>query len=293
MRPTQWVKNVVVLVPAFFAAWDRTQQIDGTSFGARMGTTLLAALAFCLASSGIYVLNDLCDLAQDRLHPRKRLRPLAAGRLAIAPARWLTLLLLLGGLGLGWLAQPRFAAVLAVYLVLQFMYSFGLKKIGLLDVFMIAFGFVLRAIGGAAAAQVIISSWLLICTFLLALFLALCKRRHEKTSFAAAGNDQRVALAHYSLPTLDHYISISATATVICYTIYTLAPETVAKFGTRALGFTVPFVIFGVFRYIDLVYRQAEGERPEKVLLTDRTMIVTVLLYTLAALAAFIWGQSQ
>ncbi len=292
MRPAQWVKNVVVLVPAFFAAWDRTQQIDDTAFWPRLGATLLAALAFCLVSSGIYVLNDLCDLKQDQLHPRKRLRPLASGRLTPLAARWLTVLLLLAGLSLGRLAQPQFLAVLAVYLLLQFFYSFGLKKVALLDVFMIAFGFVLRAIGGAAAAQVIISSWLLICTFLLALFLALCKRRHEKTTLDKSGTEHRAALARYHLPTLDQYITLSATATVICYTIYTLAPETVGKFGTRALGFTVPFVIFGVFRYIDLVYRQAKGERPEKVLLTDRTMIVTVLLYIGATLAAFIWGQS-
>lgn len=293
LRPAQWAKNVVVLVPVFFAVWDRAQFADRGALWARMWPVLLATAAFCAASSGIYVLNDLCDVAQDRLHPRKRLRPLASGRLAPSVARLMVPLLLACGFVLAFAAHRDFAIILGLYVAMQAAYSFGLKRVGLLDVFMIAAGFVLRAIGGAEAAQVHVSSWLLLCTFLLALFLAVCKRRHEKAHLAGGGDEHRAALAQYDLRALDQFIAITAASTVISYAVYTLAPETVAKFGTRALGFTVPFVVFGVFRYMDLLYRQAGGDRPEKVLLTDPTMVATVLLYAAAAVAAFFWGQSQ
>jgi 4-hydroxybenzoate polyprenyltransferase len=289
LRPSQWAKNVVVLVPAFFALWDRAQQ--KAAVAGRLWPVVLATVAFCLASSGIYVLNDLCDVAQDRLHPRKRFRPLAAGRLSPVVARSMVPVLLLSAAALGLMAHPRFLAVLGLYVAMQVCYSLGLKRVGLLDVFVIAAGFVLRAIGGAEAAQVRVSAWLLLCTFLLALFLAVCKRRHEKANLLDGGAGHRAALEQYDLRALDQYIAITAAATVISYAVYTLAPETVEKFGTRALGFTVPFVVFGVFRYMDLLYRQSEGERPEKVLLTDPPMIATVLLYAAAAVAAFLWGQ--
>lgn len=290
LRPAQWTKNGVVAVPLFFAIWDRAQH--RAAILGHLGHVLLGVLAFCLVSSAIYVVNDLCDIAQDRLHPEKRLRPIASGRLSAAAARALFPVLLAAGLLLGAQVPPAFLTVLAAYALLQLLYSLRLKRIGLLDVFLIAAGFVLRAVAGAQAAEVDVSAWLLLCTFLLALFLALCKRRHEKTCLDSGGTDHRAALDQYDLRGLDQVIGISASATIVCYALYTQSPETVAKFGTRGLGYTVPFVVFGVFRYLDLLYRRAGGGRPEKVLLSDPPLILTLLLYALTAWMAFRLGTT-
>jgi 4-hydroxybenzoate polyprenyltransferase len=288
LRPNQWIKNVIVLAAYLFARWDPGQQSHFEHDHAWLH--MLAAMAlFCLASSGVYLINDIHDLESDRAHPVKRLRPLAAGAISVAQAWTMAVVLLAVGLaGAWWLAMP-FGALLGGYVALQFAYTFRLKKIALLDVFVIAMGFVLRAIGGALAIQVRISPWLLLCTFLLALFLGLCKRRHEKRLL---DNDDaqkhRVALVQYDERLLDILIGIAGSATVVAYSLYTLSEETVKRFHTSALGFTIPFVIFGVFRYLDLVYRHEEGGRPEQVLLTDRVMIATVALYTLAVLVIFL-----
>lgn len=290
MRPAQWTKNGVVAVPLFFAIWDRAQQraliLD------HLGLVLLGVLAFCLVSSAVYVANDLCDVAQDRLHPEKRLRPIASGRLPATLARLLFPALLAAGLLLGAQVNRAFLAVVAGYALLQLIYSLHLKQVGLLDVFVIAAGFVLRAVAGARAAEVEVSAWLLLCTFLLALFLALCKRWHEKDCLGGAAAGHRATLAQYDLRGLDQFIGISATATIVCYAIYTQSPETVAKFGTRGLGYTVPFVVFGIFRYLDLLYRREGGGRPEKVLLGDPPLILTLLLYALSAWIAFRLGTT-
>lgn len=290
LRPAQWAKNAVVAVPVFFALWDHAQ--SRPDILTRLGAVALAVAAFCAAASAVYTLNDLCDAAQDRLHPEKRRRPIAAGELKPAPAVALLLALSATAAVLASFVNPGFAALLGAYAVLQLLYSLGLKRVGLLDVFLIAFGFVLRAVAGAAAAEVVVSPWLLLCTFLLALFLALCKRRHEKSHLARGGEDHRAALQQYDLRALDQFIGIAATSAIVCYAIYTLSSETVAKFGTRGLCFTVPFVVFGVFRYLDLLYRHAEGGKPEKVLLTDGPMILTVVGYALAAWTAFVLGKT-
>jgi 4-hydroxybenzoate polyprenyltransferase len=181
-----------------------------------------------------------------------------------------------------------FTWVLTGYTVMQFVYTFGLKRIPYVDIFIIAIGFVFRAVAGAVAISVRISPWLLLCTFLLALFLALCKRRHEKGLFEESDTRQRQALIGYTRQLLDIQIAITAAATVVCYSIYTLAPETILRFGTNRLGLTIPFVLFGVFRYLALVYTQDEGGRPEKVMLTDKTLIFTVLCYVGVALTIFL-----
>jgi 4-hydroxybenzoate polyprenyltransferase len=189
-----------------------------------------------------------------------------------------------------------YLAVLGIYVVMQLFYSFGLKRIFLLDVFIIAIGFVLRALAGAAAVEVRISGWLVLCTFMLALFLGLCKRRAEKgvTSESDAATNvvgHRAVLSRYSISALDQFVVISGAATIVCYAIYTLASETVAKFGTSALAGTVPFVMFGIFRYMHLVHYEKRGERPEKILVTDVPLILTIFGYVLAVLAAFAWTQ--
>jgi 4-hydroxybenzoate polyprenyltransferase len=287
LRPSQWTKNAVVLAAYFFARWDASQHERVIGWTPLL-TAGLAAAAFCLISSAVYLLNDVCDVAADRAHPQKRLRPIAAGEVSLRAAKVTALLLLAAGIAMAWLVNPAFAGLIGAYLALQAAYTLGLKRIAFVDVFVIALGFVLRATGGALAIHVRLSPWLLLCTFLLALFLALCKRRHEKVLLETGDVRHRAALEGYNRRLLDQTLAITSAATIICYAMYTLSEETVRRFGTNRLGLTIPFVIFGIFRYLDLVYRHDEGGRPEKILLTDRVLIVTVLLYGLTALAVFL-----
>lgn len=288
MRPTQWTKNAVVFAALGFGYGDKTQQID---LLAGLGLVVPAALLFCLCSSGIYLINDLLDLKSDREHPAKRFRPLAAGRISPAQAAITAAILLAVAFTGAWLLSRPFFNVMLAYAGLQVVYSLILKRIALLDVFIIASGFVLRAIAGAAVFQdppIPISPWLLLCTFLLALFLALCKRRQEKGSLESTANArQRISLQKYDLQLLDQLIAAVSAATIVAYAIYTLWPETVAKFGSSRLGFTIPIVMFGIFRYLDLLYRQDKGERPEKLLLSDIPLLLTVLVYGAAVLLIF------
>lgn len=285
LRPTQWTKNIVVLAAFFFAFGDPGQALELVPGLVR---SLAAALLFCVVSSGIYALNDITDIKADRNHPLKKLRPIAAGRVPV-PAAWCTAVCLLcAGCGGSWLLSPPFACVIVGYVAIQLVYSFGLKKVALVDIMVIAAGFVLRAIAGAVVLNVDISPWLLLCAFLLALFLALCKRRHEKILLDDAVNQHRPSLEKYGKRLLDQLIAIVSAATVISYSIYTLAPDTVSKFGTAKLGFTIPFVIFGIFRYLDLAYRHDKGGRPEKILLTDIPILVNVALYGLTVIIIFL-----
>ena len=248
-----------------------------------------AVLIFSIVSSGIYIINDIRDIESDRSHPNKRFRPIAAGKITIKTAWIMAAILLLGGLTAAWILSIPYFTVVSIYVVMQIIYSAGLKHVALVDVFVIASGFVLRAIAGAVVLNVDISPWLLICTFILALFLALCKRRHEIISLKSDDTTQRKSLSSYDARLLDQLISISAGATIVFYSIYTLWPETVDKFGTHALGLTIPFVIFGVFRYLDLAYRQEKGDRPDKILLTDIPIMVTVALYGITVIAIFLF----
>jgi 4-hydroxybenzoate polyprenyltransferase len=277
LRPKQWTKNAVVFAAFIFALGDRHQAVDAAAFW----TALQAALLFCLASSGIYLLNDIRDLAADRAHPTKKLRPLAAGKISVPLAAGLAAGLLAAALGgAHLLARPLFFVILG-YVVLQLFYTLGLKRIALVDLFVIAAGFVLRALAGAVALAVEISPWLLLCTLLLALFLALCKRRHELVIIQDAAGLTRPSLQDYNERLLDMLIAVVAASTLVCYALYTLWPETVSKFGTTRLGFTIPFVIFGLFRYLDLVYRHEKGGRPEQILLTDLPLMLDIALYGL------------
>ncbi len=287
LRPAQWLKNGVVPAAYFFAKWDPSQRANVQGV-LPVVLEVVAVACFCCVSSGVYLINDARDIDADRAHPVKRLRPLAAGLIGMRAAVAVAALLLLAGMA-GSLALPRaFTEVLAGYCLMQFAYTFAFKRIPYVDVFVIATGFVLRAIAGATALTVRISPWLLLCTFLLALFLALCKRRHEKVLLEGTGTQHREALAGYDRYLLDLQIAVIASATLVCYAIYTLSEETVRRFGTNRLGLTIPFVVFGLFRYLELVYRHDEGGRPEKVLLTDKVLIVTVVCYLLTALAVFL-----
>lgn len=290
LRPTQWAKNGIILTAYFFARWDPGQHVHVVG-AAPLLTVLLAMLDFCLLASGVYVVNDLIDRKADALHPVKRNRPLAAGRIAPRPALALAVVLLAVSLAGAWMIAPRFGVIVTVYLLLQAAYSGLLKHVAIVDVFMIALGFVLRAGAGAAVIGVRISPWLLLCAFLLALFLALCKRRHEKHLLVGSGTGHRRSLTGYSTVLLDQMIACVAASTVIAYAVYTLSAETVQRFGTQGLGLTIPLVMFGIFRYMDLVYNDNRGDRPEHILLTDKILIGTILLYVLTAFAVFLHAR--
>ena len=278
LRVKQWTKNAVVFAAFVFALGDHHQDLSAWE----LWKVCLAALAFSLVSSAVYIFNDLRDAPQDRLHPVKRLRPIAAGEVGRGPALGVAALLLAAGLGGAWRLGAGLPGVLGAYLVLQAVYTLWLKRIALVDVIVISMGFVLRALAGAVVIRVVISPWLLLCAMLLALFLGLCKRRHEKVNLAGQGT--RAALDGYDERLLDLLITLTGAASLVCYSIYTLWPETVEKFGTPWLAATIPFVVFGLFRYMDLVYRQEKGDRPEQILLTDGPLMADVALYGLAVL---------
>jgi 4-hydroxybenzoate polyprenyltransferase len=290
LRPAQWLKNGVVPAALFFAWRDASQGIDINNPGIFIAVGL-AVICFCLVSSAIYLINDIKDVEADRAHPIKALRPIASGELSIQRALIMAIVLLVIGGAISLQLPLLFTWIIVGYTLMQCVYTFGLKRIPYVDVFIIAIGFVFRAVAGAVAISVRISPWLLLCTFLLALFLALCKRRHEKGLFDEKDTRHRQALTGYSRQLLDTQIAITAAATIVCYAIYTLAPETVHRFGTSHLGLTIPFVVFGVFRYLALVYTQDEGGRPEKVMLTDKTLIITVLCYIFTALVVLLTAQ--
>ncbi len=285
MRPEQWTKNGLVLAAFFFAYWDPQQHLREQGLRPYALSAVAAAL-FCLVSSGIYALNDWRDRVADRLHPVKRLRPVASGEVKPQTAVAMAAGLLAVGI-LASLFSPPLCAVLSAYALLQLLYTFRLKHIPLVDVFVIASGFVLRAVAGATVLSARISPWLLLCTFLLALFLALCKRRQEKVT--RSEHEQRHSVRAYSTQLLDSLIAITAAATIVSYSLYTLSPDTVARFRTSLLGLTIPLVIFGVFRYLHLVYSSRAGERPEQVLLTDKAIIATIILYGLVVAAVFVF----
>ena len=281
MRPGQWVKNALVAAPLFFAWGDPGQGLGSkAALAAAAAKAVAATLAFCAVSSGIYLFNDIRDRREDARHPVKRFRPIASGALSVGSAAALAALLLAAGIGVAFAASTAFGVVAAAYAAMQVLYTLMLKRVVLLDVIVIAIGFVMRAVGGALAIGVAISPWLVLCTFFLSLFLALCKRRQEK--IMRDENEQRRSLKSYSVALLDILIAISSTLAIASYALYAVSAETVAKFGTHRLAYTVPFVVFGVFRYVHLVFVESCGERPERTLLTDGTILATVFLYLVA-----------
>ncbi|MDI6775581.1 MAG: decaprenyl-phosphate phosphoribosyltransferase [Verrucomicrobiota bacterium] len=287
LRPSQWTKNAIVLAALFFAFWDLRHP---RAFDWRdLADVLLAAALFCVVSSGVYLVNDIADIRTDRAHPIRRRRPIAAGRVPV-PAAAVTALALLAGAGFAsGLLPPEFRLAVAGYIGLQLAYTFAFKRLAFVDIIVIAVGFVLRAIAGALAIHVYLSPWLLLCAFLLALFLALCKRRHEKAVVAdLEPEDRRPGLESYDRQVMDIMIAVVSGATVVAYAMYTLSPETVAKFNTAALGFTIPFVVFGIFRYLDLVYRHRKGSRPEQILLTDLPTMLNVVFYAVSVVVIFL-----
>jgi 4-hydroxybenzoate polyprenyltransferase len=274
LRPHQWTKNLAV-----FAALGLSKHLFETGPLLRC----LAAFAiFCGLSGAVYLLNDVTDVARDRLHPLKAQRPIASGlvpvHLATVVAVVLAFTCLLASFALGRL----FLACAAAYLGLNVFYSLKLKEVVIVDVLSVSLGFVLRAVAGAVAIPVEISEWLLICTILLALFLTLAKRRHELVSLSDTAASHRAILAEYSPYLLDQMIAVVTASCVTAYAFYTTAAETKEKFRTDKLALTIPFVLYGIFRYLYLVHRKEKGGSPSDVLLTDRPLLVAVALWALA-----------
>jgi 4-hydroxybenzoate polyprenyltransferase len=275
MRPRQWVKNLFVFAGVIFS-----QQL----FTPSLGRAVAAFVLFCGLSGAIYLLNDVADADKDRLHPVKRRRPVAAGELSRGAALAGGVLLLLAGVAASFALSARFGLVAVGYALLLTAYSVWLKHLVILDVLTVAVGFVLRAVAGAVAIDVEISGWLLICTVLVALFLALGKRRHEYLTLHGEAAAHRPILAEYSEGFLDQMIAVVTASTVTAYALYTMSPETVAKFHTRWLPVTLPFVLYGIFRYLYLLYRRQLGGNPSDLFLTDRALLVNTLLWMLAVL---------
>jgi 4-hydroxybenzoate polyprenyltransferase len=273
IRPAQWIKNLLVFA--------------GLLFGMRLFDlpSVVRALAafgiFCGLSSIVYLVNDIMDRESDRRHPLKARRPIASGALpapiAGAAAAVLSITTLAASVALG----GRFVVVALSYLLLQGLYSGRLKHIVIIDVLTLSGGFVLRAIAGAVAINVGFSHWLLVCTTLLAVFVALAKRRHEIVLLADAAASHRPILGEYNAYLLDQMIAVVTASTLIAYMFYTVSPETQQKFGTHWLGVTIPFPLYGIFRYLFLVHRRAGGGSPADLLLTDRPLLICVALWAL------------
>lgn len=281
LRPRQWVKNLFVFAGVIFSQ----QMLTPLAW-----TALGAFVIFCGLSGAIYLFNDVADVERDRLHPTKRLRPIASGALSRSTALVFGVLLLAGCLAAAFWIGLSFALVALGYGALLTAYSVWLKHMVILDVLTVAAGFVLRAVAGAVAVEVEISGWLLICTILIALFLALGKRRHEYRSLARDAAAHRPILAEYSESFLDQMISVVTASTVTAYALYTMSPETVAKFHTRLLPLTLPFVLYGIFRYLYLLYRRDLGGNPSDLFVNDRALLFDAVLWMLATFA-IIYGS--
>jgi len=261
LRPHQWLKNGFVFVGLLFGhAWNDPL---------KLGQALAAFAAFCLLASAVYVMNDLVDREQDRLHPKKKARPLAAGTVGIGAAQALAVACLLGGGAIAWLWAGSAPWVFLAYLLLNVGYSYGLKHVVILDVFIIAAGFMLRILAGTLGIGIAPSLWLLLCGLMLTLFLGFAKRRAELEALQDEGAGHRRVLEHYTAPMLDQFIGIAAAGTVISYALYTVSAETVALHGTRGLIATVPFVLYGILRYLWKLHSRGGGGDPAQELLRD------------------------
>jgi len=276
LRPVQWVKNFFVLAPLVFAG-----QLEDRTALAR-GLAMFAA--FCLASSAVYLVNDIRDREADRRHPLKRHRPIASGALPVPVATAAAVVLLAASAVLVYPLGAAASTVLGLYAALNFLYSAGLKHVVILDVMIVALGFVLRVLAGGFAVRVAVSSWLLLCTIFLALFLAFSKRRHELVLLSENASGQRRVLDDYSPAFLDQMINVVTAASVVSYALYAVAPETTARFHSEWLVYTVPLVLFGIFRYLYLIYQAPEQRNPTEAILTDGPFLANLVLWGLAVL---------
>lgn len=274
-RPTQWLKNGILLAPLIFAG-----ELTDTT---KLATALEATILFCLLSSAVYVFNDIIDREKDKLHPLKKGRPIASGQVSAAQAAIFILILMIVGLAFAWNINAQFFSITAVFLILNLLYTVWLKHIVIVDSMAVAVSFVLRAYAGAFAIAVPASKWLLINTLLLALFLAFGKRRHELVFLEETATAHRKALMSYSPYLLDQLIGVVTPAVVVMYMLYSFSTEVSHKLGTENLFLTIPFVVYGIFRYLYLIHKEEKGGSPTRVLISDLPILLTVVLWLLTA----------
>lgn len=278
MRPRQWMKNVLIFTALIF-----DQQL--TNLPAFLNT-LAGFLLFSLVASTVYIINDLEDLEADRQHPKKRLRPIASGLLSINTARVMAVIFILVTLPLSYLLEPTFTVVVIVYLLLNLIYSKLLKHIPLIDVFVLASFYVLRVVAGVSLIEVArFSPWLYVVTTLLALYIGLGKRRTELALLAEGANAHRRVLEGYTIPLLDQFITIVSATTIVAYSLYTFSATNLPQ--NHAMMLTIPFAIYGIFRYLYLVQMKYSGGAPEEVLLTDRPLQIVIILWGVSVVVIF------
>jgi len=280
LRPAQWTKNLIVFAALLFGAGELHRR--GADLRLAAAHASAAFVIFCLLSGVVYLLNDVGDREADRSHPVKALRPVASGALPVRDALVAAAVLGAGSLAAAFALDVGFGLAAVTYVTLLSVYSISLKHVVILDVMTIAMGFVLRAAAGALAIDVPLSQWALIVTILLALFLALSKRRHELVMLAGGAAQHRASLQEYSPYLLDQMISVVTAATVVAYASYTISADTVAKFGTDKLALTLPFPLYGIFRYLYLVHRREGGGSPSEMLLNDGPLLTCVALWVAA-----------
>jgi 4-hydroxybenzoate polyprenyltransferase len=283
LRPSQWTKNLIIFLPLMFA--QRLLDVGAVLH------SVAAFVIFCALSGVVYLVNDVADRDADRQHPVKKQRPIASGALAVGAAIGWAVAIGSVALAAAFWLRPLFGVVAAAYVALLSLYSGQLKHVVILDVLTIAIGFVLRAAGGAVVLDVPISHWLYVLTILLALFLALSKRRHELVLLADGATSHRRILEEYSPYLLDQMIAVVTASTIVAYAFYTVSPETVQKFGTDRLILTLPFPLYGIFRYLYLVHLKEGGGSPSDMLLTDRPLLLCVGLWA-ATVAVIIYGPA-
>ena len=269
LRTKQWIKNLLIFAGLLFSK----NMFSITLFK----KSCEAFVLYCLLASSVYLINDIVDIQKDRLHPKKRLRPIASGRISTSFALTLACILASSSLICSFAIDRTFGAIALGYFILMTLYTFFLKKIATVDVLIISIGFIMRAIAGAAVIHVTISSWLVICTTFLALFMALCKRRQELISLGTKAQQHRETLTQYSRVLLDQFISVASTSTVLSYTLYTLSPRTIDEYGTTNLVYSVSMVVFAIFRYLYLVYQKKGGGNPEILIVTDIPLLSIII----------------
>jgi 4-hydroxybenzoate polyprenyltransferase len=277
MRPRQWAKNIFVLAPLLFALrLSDSQSIVGA---------VLAAVLFCMTSGAVYLVNDIVDREADRRHPEKCRRPIASGRLPVTVARFAALILVAGAIALASWWRMELAAVIGAFFAMNLAYSFGLKKVPIFDVILIGSGFIMRVVGGALAISVPISWWILICTFLLSLYLGLGKRLHELILLGDKGLRTRAALRGYRIGPTRILFGLTGGAAALSFALYTLSPRAAENFGTRSLVFTVPFVVVGLWRFSRLTQEAGRAKSPTEALLSDWPVIISAVLWGITATA--------
>ena len=268
MRPRQWVKSSFVFTGILFAnAWRQPLLAQ---------KVLLAAVAFSLTASGVYIVNDLLDRSMDLQHPEKKLRPLASSTVSVSAAVSLLTILLIAGLALSFLTSTNVLAIISLYVLINVAYSLGLKHVVILDVFIIASGFMLRILAGTVGVGIPPSEWLLLCGLMMALFLGFAKRRAELYSLTDDGPTHRKVLGHYQAVLLDNMIVVTATCVILTYSLYTMSPATIQAHHTERLIYTVPFVIYGIFRYIHSLHRQSAGSDPALQIFRDPHLLAAI-----------------